>query len=654
MRWQGIELAGRYRLDEPLGHGGMGEVWSAVDLRLRRRVAVKILPEAVAVSEAQITRFRREAEITAALSHPGITTVFDIDEHGTGGQSLRFMVMELLTGRDLHKIMAEHPQGLPAAQVVGLAHQVLDALAAAHAQGVIHRDLKPANLFVLNDGRLKICDFGIARLIGATRITTAGAIMGTPLYMAPEQFRGGAVDERTDLYALGCVLYELLTGSPWLDTSGGPWSIMYQHLDRSPDPARLRRPDTPGPLQGLVLDLLAKHPDGRPGDVATARARMAAEPRILPLDQAVSGQPAGEVPAASVAPASTYDTPLPGLLPAKPSGARTSPLRTPSEPSARIRPFGTQIGPALTGHTDSILSAAFGRRDDQPIAITAGYDGTARVWDLAACRQLGSPIPAPWPGSSVAIGRLNGRPAAVVASKKTLGVYDLTTQQRLGEPLTGHTDNIWAVAHCRIKGRPMAVTASEDKTVRVWDLTTFREVGNPLTGNRAGVIALAIGDLNGQPIAVTTSSDTAVRVWDLTTYEQLGQPFFTRTGWGNHSCVAVGELNRRPVAVTAADRTVRVWDLVDHEEIGAPLTGHSGSVGALALGELDGVPVAVTGSTDKTVRVWDLANRRQLGGPLTGHTQQVSAVAFGEIDGRPIAISGSLDKTVRIWSLSRP
>jgi serine/threonine protein kinase len=158
--------------------------------------------------------FRREAEITAAFQHASIAALYDMDEHRVGpGQDLLFLVMELLDGDDLRKVVDREPLGLPIDETLALAIGVSDGLATAHSHGVVHRDIKPANLIRLGDGTVKICDFGIARLAESTAGLTHG-LLGTPAYMAPEQFNGRPVDGRTDLYALGCVLYVLLTGRP--------------------------------------------------------------------------------------------------------------------------------------------------------------------------------------------------------------------------------------------------------------------------------------------------------------------------------------------------------------------------------------------------------------------------------------------------------
>ncbi|GAA4634310.1 hypothetical protein GCM10023196_075320 [Actinoallomurus vinaceus] len=264
----GLLLAQRYRLDAPIGAGAMGQVWRGVDLGLNRPIAIKILPSQVAQDANGVARFRREAESAAGLQHPGICAVFDIDTQG----SVTFLVMELLQGSDLARVVAAHPGGLPIDQVVGLAEQITDALAVAHARGVVHRDIKPANLFLQQDGRVKVCDFGIARLADHTTLTATGGLLGTPRYMAPEEFRGAPADFRADLYALGGVLYELFTGKPAFDADDpGLAAIMYKHLNEAPVPLRSHRPDIPVHLERLVLDLLAKAPDERPVSAAAVR-----------------------------------------------------------------------------------------------------------------------------------------------------------------------------------------------------------------------------------------------------------------------------------------------------------------------------------------------------------------------------------------------
>ncbi|MEV4876733.1 serine/threonine-protein kinase [Streptomyces cyaneofuscatus] len=272
-------IQSRYRLLDLIGRGGMGEVWRARDESLGRQVAVKCLKPMGPQHDQAFTRilrerFRREARVAASLQHRGVTVVHDFGEH----EGVLYLVMELLDGHNLSQLLEENQQrALPVDQVVDIAEQVADALGYTHRQGIVHRDLKPANIMRLTDGTVKICDFGIARLghdIGVTsRLTTTGIAMGTPHYMSPEQIGGKEVDHRSDLYSLGCVLYEIATGVPPFDLDDA-WAVLVGHRDTQPEPLRTHRAELPGFFDRVVLDLLAKAPDERPADASDLRRRI--------------------------------------------------------------------------------------------------------------------------------------------------------------------------------------------------------------------------------------------------------------------------------------------------------------------------------------------------------------------------------------------
>ncbi|MGW8491299.1 tetratricopeptide repeat protein [Streptomyces sp. NPDC055886] len=272
-------IQSRYRLLELIGRGGMGEVWRALDESLGRQVAVKCLKPMGPQHDQAFTRvlrerFRREARVAASLQHRGVTVVHDFGEY----EGVLYLVMELLDGQNLSQLLEENQQHpLPVDHVVDIAEQVADALGYTHRQGIVHRDLKPANIMRLTDGTVKICDFGIARLghdIGMTsRLTTTGLAMGTPHYMSPEQISGKEVDHRSDLYSLGCVLYEIATGVPPFDQEDA-WAVLVGHRDTPPQPLRTHRADLPGFFDRVVLDLLAKAPDERPVDAGDLRRRI--------------------------------------------------------------------------------------------------------------------------------------------------------------------------------------------------------------------------------------------------------------------------------------------------------------------------------------------------------------------------------------------
>ncbi|MEV6108077.1 protein kinase [Streptomyces sp. NPDC051940] len=291
-------IQGRYRLIELIGRGGMGEVWRSLDESLGRRIAVKVLKPAgshrdeKAFSNVIRERFRREARVAAGLQHRGITVVHDFGEDpGNGG--LLYLVMELLDGSNLSQVLRGNGhRALSVDGVLDIAAQTAAALAYTHDQGIVHRDLKPANIVRLADGSVKICDFGIARLahdIGFTaRVSGGGVAMGTPHYMSPEQIAGAGLDHRSDLYSLGCVLYELATGEPPFNLEDS-WSVLVGHRDTEPVPPRTRNPAIPEELDRLVLDLLAKQPEERPADAHEIVERLARATSSKPGSQPEAG-----------------------------------------------------------------------------------------------------------------------------------------------------------------------------------------------------------------------------------------------------------------------------------------------------------------------------------------------------------------------------
>lgn len=327
-------IAGRYRLSESIGRGGMGEVWRAYDETLARPVAVKLLLPQDSDPTAT-SRFRLEAQTAARIDHPNVVGVRDFGEH----DNRLYLVMELVSGDSLARVASQFG-ALPAERVARIAAQAAAGLAAAHRQGIVHRDIKPGNLLLDADGTLKIGDFGIARFLDdpGAALTATGQIVGTSLYLAPERALGKPAGPASDVYALGCVLYQLLTGRPPFHADTAV-AILHQHLDAAPVPPReLGVSGLPPAFENYLLGLLAKDPEHRPAaqQVADWFAGGAWRGRPEPLPDATSPSRQRAVAPASAAGAQQVgeaSTPTTYMLP---SAQGTAPVSR-SGPRSRAR-----------------------------------------------------------------------------------------------------------------------------------------------------------------------------------------------------------------------------------------------------------------------------------------------------------------------------
>ncbi|GGY39015.1 serine/threonine-protein kinase [Streptomyces tanashiensis] len=327
----GRVIGGRYELSTVIGQGGMGQVWTAYDGRLDRRVAVKLLRPATMTGPATAAeelrrRFVRECRVTAQVDHPGLVTVHDA---GSDGDDL-YLVMQYVEGADLADHLAEHDP-YPWEWAVSVAAQLCAVLAAVHAVPIVHRDLKPRNVMIRPDGALTVLDLGVASVLDTdtTRLTQTGSPIGSPAYMAPEQAMGGAVGPSTDLYALGVLLHELLSGNvPFAGSTA--LGVLHRHLYEPPAPLRQLRPEVPEALEALVLRLLAKDPQARPSGAHEVYEH------LLPLLPA-RGAPAGPMdptrpflrPHAPwpdrATPRAVHVPPVPPVPPARGADPRTDP-----------------------------------------------------------------------------------------------------------------------------------------------------------------------------------------------------------------------------------------------------------------------------------------------------------------------------------------
>jgi eukaryotic-like serine/threonine-protein kinase len=253
-------VGGRYELGELIGYGGMAEVHRGRDIRLGREVAIKVLRADLARDPTFLNRFRREAQAAAGLNHPSIVSVYDTgDGDGTDGTSLPYIVMEYVEGRTLRDVLKAEGH-LPIRRAMEIVADVCGALDFSHRNGIVHRDIKPANVMITQAGAVKVMDFGIARALAdnAATVTQTASVIGTAQYLSPEQARGEAVDARSDVYSTGCLLYELVAGSPPFQ-GDSPVAVAYQHVRENAAPPSTRNPEVPPALDSIVMKALAKN-----------------------------------------------------------------------------------------------------------------------------------------------------------------------------------------------------------------------------------------------------------------------------------------------------------------------------------------------------------------------------------------------------------
>jgi eukaryotic-like serine/threonine-protein kinase len=377
-----ITLAGRYRLEGRIARGGVGEVWRAVDLVLGRPVAVKLLRAEYAQHPEVLTRFRAEAKHAGSVSHPGIAQVYDYGEDGAADSP--YLVMELVDGPSLARVLAAGP--LNPADTMDVLAQAAAGLQAAHAAGLVHRDVKPGNLLVGPAGQVKITDFGIAYAAWSAPITQAGALVGTPAYLAPERIAGGPATPASDLYGLGVVGYQCLTGE--VPFGGIPPEVAAAHQHRTLPPL----PRTvPAGVAALILELTAEDPAVRPasaGEVAVRAGQLrdalaggAAAPRASEPPVMTAGAEQATLAGEPLIPAAEPVT-LAGLPAAAPAHR---PLLW-----DRMRP-GRAVVLAVAG-----------------VAVAAGLAG----WLLAAAFGAGSPQPSPGGGAAQSAAGQSSAPAS--------------------------------------------------------------------------------------------------------------------------------------------------------------------------------------------------------------------------------------------------
>lgn len=582
----------KYLILDKLGAGGMGMVFKALHRRIKRVVALKVLPPSFAKDETAVRRFHREAEAAAKVSHPNVVAVLDADEFN----GLHFFAMEYSAGKDLKRLV-ETRGPLPVAQAIECVLQAARGLGAAHARGIYHRDIKPSNLLLDPRGTLKVLDLGLARmmdkgaeLLGSVEpdpeLTRPGSIMGTVAFMAPEQaYNSRSADHRSDIYSLGCTLFYLLTGRPPYDGD----TLMARVIAHREEPIPSltdSQPDLPPVLDVTLRRMMAKSPQDRYQSV---------DELISVLQSCQSFGSTIEDGASWRGFDSTLNIDRPQSKPvnaSSPTGFASG-----METSGRFRPWFFRLVAALV--------------------LAIGLASLAMVVPARMRAKARGPI---------ASGDLSKSGAGAKRSDKLV----------LPEPLRSLPESIVP----RSDPSPPSIVAKEETKIEPEVVEPVGEIRR-FAGHEDRLVESIAVSTDGQH-ALSAGLDCTVRYWKVSTGEEIRR--FVHDG----PVFSVAFSRDDRLALTGgADKVMRLWDLEAGREL-PPFKGFTEPIYSVALSP-DG-QYALSGSRDKSVRLWDVATRSEIYSLL--HEGAVTAVAFSP-DGERV-LTGSEDKTVRIWKVLAP
>jgi WD40 repeat protein/predicted Ser/Thr protein kinase len=593
---------GKYEIIEEIGRGGMAVVYKAFQPRLKRHVALKVLPPWLALDESFVARFQQEAIAAGNLNHTNIVTIHDVEEeHG-----LHFIVMQYLEGRPLSKLLRKH-KPLALTRVLSITQQVAGALDYAHGHGFVHRDIKPANIIIGPDDHATVTDFGLVKAAGGLSMTGTSTLVGTPHYMSPEQCAGGEAGRRSDIYSLGVVVYEMLTGrAPF----GGAnlASILYKHVHEKPPSPRKINPELPRDIESVLFRALAKEPRERYGTAVQFLGGLEGA-LFLKASQEARVEPGAPLPVAEVS-----ETPA--------GPPESTPTSVDTQDGQRLR--------TLRGHSGWVRTAAFS--PDGATLASGSDDNTLILWDVETGDQLRTLEGHTGVLYSVAFSP-DGATLASGSWDNTVILWDVASGRRL-RTLEGHQAGVNSVTFSP-NGAALA-SGSDDRTVILWHVRTGQQVRT--LEDHTGVVYGVAFSPDGQTLA-TGSWDRTVILWDVRNLE----PVHTLERHAGPLLGMAFSPDSATLASGSSEGLVILWN-VGRGRRDRTLKGHTDGVRSVAFSP-DGVTLA-SGSDDRTVVLWDVESGDRLT-PLKGHRELVTAVAFSP-DGHTLA-SGSFDRTLILW-----
>jgi serine/threonine protein kinase len=650
----GTLIRGKYRILATLGKGGMGIVYKAQHITLEEFRALKVMFPQLAAEPKFRQRFLREARETRKLrNNPHVVAIEDQEQAEDGSL---YIVMEYVNGVSLRDLLRAARGPLPPAQAFKIARGMAEGLQAAHALGIVHRDIKPDNILIARDaaGRevTKVADFGIMALKESSTALSSGPLLTAP-YAAPEQWKGESskqLDGRTDLYALGMTLYEMLTGRlPFQAETPVHW--MHAHLMQQPPPPSQFRPELAKQpaVDALVLKLVAKDPNERPADAQAFLQELSLVESQASWKQLTPPAATPDAPTTPLRPPVT-----PGIAPeAAPTSARAEPPSSNAAPPAVLPPVPPASADAATTPPRAPMGEARADAQASPRPTWSIWKKTASLlvltllvaaaglW-LSRSRTNAFAFERTFSGHSAGVSSVafspDGQWLASGSDDSTVKVWSVGSGE-LARTFRGHKQGVNALAFSP-DGHWLA-SGSNDSTAKIWSVGNG-DLAQTLSGHKVAVNALAFS-LDGRWLA-SASPDT-ISLWD---FAQLLESQLTARaiGGGNdHTKTLAFSPDGRRLATGGDDQKIKIWDVGTGELIRTQ-TEHTDEIYAVTY-SADGHWMA-SGSEDETIKIWE-ANSGMLMRTLTGHTKGVYAVAFSP-DGRWMA-SGSGDRTIKVWEV---